>query len=86
MKNITISVHESVYRRARKKAAAEDTSLSRVVQRFLLQWAGQDDPTALMARLERLFGEADTRDLDKQGSAGPFPREELYAERLDRFL
>ena len=85
MKNITISVDESVYRRARKKAAAEDTSLSRIVQRFLTQWAGQDDPTAIMARLERLFGEADARDRDKQGSAGPFSREELYAERLDRF-
>jgi hypothetical protein len=85
MKNITISVDESVYRRARKKAAAEDTSLSRVVQRFLTQWAGTDDQAALMARLERLFAEADSRDRDKPGSAGPFSREELYAERLDRF-
>jgi hypothetical protein len=85
MKNITISVDESVYRRARKKAAAEDTSLSRVVQRFLTQWAGQDDQTALVARLERLFREADARDQGKHGSAGPFSREKLYAERLDRF-
>ena len=85
MKNITISVDDSVYRRARKKAAADETSLSRVVQRFLMQWAGQDDPTVLLARLERLFGEADSRDRNKQGSAGPFSREELYAERLDRF-
>ena len=85
MKNITISVDESVYRLARKKAAAEDTSLSRVVQHFLTQWAGQDDRAALQARLEKLFAEADVRDRDKEGSAGPFSREELYAERLERF-
>jgi hypothetical protein len=85
MKNITITVDESVYRRARKKAAAEDTSVSRVVQQFLTQWAGLDDMTALQARLERLYAEADSRDRDKEGSAGPFSREELYAERLDRF-
>jgi len=85
MKNITISVDDSVYRRARRKAAAEDTSISRVVQRFLTQWAGQDDSKALVARLERLFAEADERDRGKTGSAGPFSREELYAERLNRF-
>ena len=85
MKNITISVDDSVYRRARRKAAAEDTSVSRVVQRFLAQWTGEDDTIALQARLERLFAEADSRDRDKPGSAGPFSREELYAEHLDRF-
>ena len=62
-----------------------NTSLSRVVQRFLTQWAGQDDPTAVMARLERLFSEADARDRKKPGSAGPFSRDDLYGERLDRF-
>lgn len=85
MKNITLSVDDAIYRRARKKAALEDTSLSRVVQGFLTQWAGQDDRAALMTRLERLFDEADARDRDTVGSAGPFSREELYAERLDRF-
>lgn len=85
MKNITITVDDGVYRRARQKAAAEDTSLSRVVQQFLTQWAAEDDRQALLARLERLFEEADARDGDKPGSAGPFSREELYAEQLDRF-
>jgi hypothetical protein len=85
MKYITVSVEDAVYRRARKRAAAEQTSLSRVVQRFLAQWAGQDDPAALRGRLERLFHEADSRDRKKRGSAGPFSRDDLYAERLDRF-
>ena len=35
MRNLTISVDDAVYRRAHKKAAAEETSLSRVVQHFL---------------------------------------------------
>jgi hypothetical protein len=85
MKNITVTVDDRVYRKARKKAAAEDTSLSRVVQTFLTQWAGQDDEAALAARLEKLFRAADDRDRKKTGSAGPFSREELYAERLNRF-
>ena len=85
MKNITLSVNDAVYQRASQKAAAEDTSLSRVVQRFLEQWAEQDDRAALRARLELLFEEADVRDRDKVGSVGPFSREELYAERLNRF-
>lgn len=85
MKSITLSVNDTVYQRARQKAAEEDTSLSRVVQRFLEQWAEQDDRAALLARLQLLFENADVRDRDTQGSAGPFSREELYAERLDRF-
>ena len=71
--------------KGRKKAAAEDTSVSRIVQSYLTQWAGQDDAASLQVRLERLFTEADSRDHDKLGSAGPFSREELYAERLNRF-
>ena len=42
-------------------------------------------PTALVERLQRLFAQADQRDCLMEGSAGPFSREELYAERTDRF-
>jgi hypothetical protein len=42
-------------------------------------------PAALVERLQRLFAQADERDRLKEGSAGPFLREELYAERIDRF-
>lgn len=47
----------------------------------------QDDAkrAAFLERLERLFEEADERDRLKENSARPFTREELYAERLDRF-
>jgi hypothetical protein len=46
---------------------------------------GDFNHAALIKRLERLFEQADERDSLKKGSAGPFSRQELYAERLDRF-
>ncbi len=80
MKDVTISIDEQIYRRARKKAAVEDTSLSRVVESLLGKWAEQDDRVSQLARLDRLFEEADSRDSEKQGCAGPFSREELYSD------
>lgn len=85
MKTLTLSVADDLYQQAHQKATELDTSLNRVVQGFLEQWAAQDDHAALVARLELLFAEADARDSDKTGSIGPFSREELYAERLNRF-
>jgi len=86
MKNLTISIPDDLYRQARSKAAAAETSLSRVVQDFLLRWASEERSRAeLVARLDALFAESDGRDRDKPGSAGPFSREEVYAARLDRF-
>lgn len=86
MKNLTISIPDELYRRARSKAAAAETSLSRVVQDFLSRWATEERSRAeLVARLDALFAESDARDRDRPGSAGPFSREEVYAERLERF-
>lgn len=86
MKNLTISLPDDLYRRARRKAASAETSLSRVVQDYLAQWAAEEQARAeLIARLEALFKESDARDHNKPGSAGPFPREQLYADRLERF-
>ena len=42
VKNITISVPDDVYRRARISAAERDTSLSAMVRRFLMT-LGQDE-------------------------------------------
>ena len=42
------------------------------------QRAEQNGRVALVAQLELLFAEADARDHDKKGSAGPFSRKELY--------
>jgi len=40
MKNITVSVDETVHRRARVRAAERGTSLSAVVRDFLIEYSG----------------------------------------------
>jgi len=42
MKNITVSVDDETYRKARMRAAALDTSVSAVVRRFLAEFADAD--------------------------------------------
>jgi hypothetical protein len=86
MKNLTLTLPDDLYRKARSKAAAADTSLSRVVQDYVRRWV-RDEPAhaELAARLDALFADSDARDQNKRGSAGPFGREDLYAGRLERF-
>jgi hypothetical protein len=44
VKNITVSIDEETYRRARIKAAEQDTSVSALVKRFLAELAsGESD-------------------------------------------
>lgn len=43
------------------------------------------DRIAFLEELNRLIEEAKERDRLKEGSVGPISREEIYAERLDRF-
>jgi plasmid stability protein len=52
MKNITVSVDDETYRRARIKAAAEDTSVSAIVKRFLTEFAAGEAPFERMKREE----------------------------------
>lgn len=52
MKNITISLDDEVYRRARIRAAQEDTSVSGLVRDFLVQLAGQEDTVDRLKRLQ----------------------------------
>ena len=42
MKNITVSVDDSTYRRARMKAAERDTSVSALVKQFLNELAQEE--------------------------------------------
>ena len=42
MKNITVSVDDETYRRARTKAAEQDTSLSALVRRFLVELVSEE--------------------------------------------
>jgi plasmid stability protein len=53
VKNITVSVDDDTYRRARMKAAERDTSVSALVRDFLREIAAEEGDTEGLARLER---------------------------------
>jgi hypothetical protein len=53
MKNITVSVDEDTYRRARIKAAEQDTSVSALVKRFLTDLASGESDGERLKREER---------------------------------
>ena len=50
MKNITVSVQEDVYRRARIKAAEANTSVSALVRRFLVDLAQEESESERLIR------------------------------------
>jgi len=53
MKNITVSLDEETYRRARMIAAQRDTSVSALVKRFLLELGSGESETERLKRQER---------------------------------
>jgi len=53
MKNITVSLDDETYRRARMIAAERDTSVSALVKRFLIELAGGESETERLKRKER---------------------------------
>jgi post-segregation antitoxin (ccd killing protein) len=53
MKNITVSVDDETYRRARMKAAEQDTSVSALVKRFLAELAQAESDADRLRREER---------------------------------
>lgn len=52
MKNITVSLDNAVYRRARIKAAELDTSVSALVKKYLIELAGQETDFERRKRLQ----------------------------------
>jgi plasmid stability protein len=52
MKNITVSVDEETYRRARVKAAERETSVSALVREFLTNLASKESEFERLKRLE----------------------------------
>ena len=57
MKNITVSVDDETYRRARIKAAERDTSVSALVKRFLVELAQGESETERLKAQERALRE-----------------------------
>ena len=81
MKNITVSVNDDVYRRARRKAAEHNTSVSRLVADYLLLLGKEEElRTERTKRLEGLFAVQD-RKRTKRG-VGRLKREEIYGRGL----
>ena len=55
MKNITVTVDDDTYRRARVRAAENDTSVSAMVRAFLVaEAAGESEPDRLQREEARL--------------------------------
>lgn len=80
MKNVTITVEDRALEWARVEAAKRNTSVSRLVGEMLAEKMRHDDA------YERAHREwlADNRSWVTTGE--PYPtRDEIYAERLDRF-
>lgn len=81
VKNITVSVNDEVYRRARRKAAEHNTSVSRLVADYLRLLGKEEELRAERTkRLEELFALQD-RKRQKKG-VGRLKREEIYVRNL----
>lgn len=78
MKNITVSVDDATYRRARIKAAEQDTSVSAVVKRLLNEYAGAEESE--FERLARQEREA-RKEIRNFRASDRLSREELYERR-----
>ena len=80
MRNVTITVEETALEWARIEAAKRNTSVSRLVGEMLADKMRHDDA------YERAMREwmADTSGFVSNGQSYPH-REEIYADRLDRF-
>ena len=61
MKNITVSLDDEIYRRARIAAAEQATSVSALVKRFLTDLGSGESETERLKREERALRERITR-------------------------
>ena len=77
MKNITVTVDDETYRRARIKAAERDTSVSALVKRFLTELAIGESDTERLRREERALRER----IATFRAADRMPREDLHKRR-----
>jgi hypothetical protein len=77
MKNITVTVDDETYCRARVKAAERDTSVSALVKHFLADLAGSESSAERLKREERALRERISyfRAADRQ------PREDVHGRR-----
>jgi uncharacterized protein YdaU (DUF1376 family) len=77
MKNITVTVDDEVYRKARIKAAERDTSVSALVKHFLAELAVGESDNERLKREERALRER----IATFRAADRIPREDLHRRR-----
>lgn len=77
MKNITVTVDDETYRRARIKAAERDTSVSALVKHFLAELAVGESDNERLKREERALRER----IATFRAADRIPREDLHRRR-----
>jgi hypothetical protein len=78
MRNITVSLDDETYRRARMIAAERDTSVSALVKRFLIDLTSEETE---FQRLKRLEEEVRARITNFSASEN-IPRDDLYDRRF----
>lgn len=85
MKNITVSVDDDLYRRARGRAAREGTSVSQVVKATLLRFVTEESEDERRAReLTALFANIDASLTEKPAEpTNSNWRDAMYDERFD---
>lgn len=77
MKNITVTLDDETYRRARIRAAELETSVSALVKRYLVDLAGSETEFERLEKLERTL-----RDRVVAFRAGDrLPRDEIHERR-----
>jgi hypothetical protein len=77
VKNITVSVEDETYRRARMKAAERDTSVSALVRQFLVDLTADREEFERLKRLEQTVRERIT----DFSASDRLSRDELYDRR-----
>jgi hypothetical protein len=80
MKNITVSVDEEIYRKARVKAAEQSTSVSALVRQFLSNLAHNESEFERLLREERAIRER----IHNFSASDRLPRDELYDRKKSR--
>jgi Family of unknown function (DUF6364) len=77
MKNITVSLDDDVYRRARMIAAQKDTSVSALVKRFLTELGSEESDPERLKRKELLLRERIT----EFRASDRLPRDVIHGRR-----
>lgn len=78
--NLTLSVDEKTVQKAREVARKQGTSLNALLRKYIASLAGRRTGEQAAEEFRRLWSEG-------RGNSGgwKFNREEIYAERLDRY-